>query len=136
MQHGDLKKEVNNIKEFVLDDVKNTVAAVNDSSLTTEEKIAKAEELIHPKSTITREGIIEDIKNNEKLQSITSANKVTVVEMPGFDDLATIAEYNEELGGFTYNAELTVNIDGVVITVGITLFSDDNGMGIYDYDIK
>ena len=136
MQHGDLKKEVNNIKEFVLDDVKNTVAAVNDSSLTTEEKIAKAEELIHPKSTITREGIIEDIKNNEKLQSITSANKVTVVVMPGFDDLATIAEYNEELGGFTYNAELTVNIDGVVITVGITLFSDDNGMGIYDYDIK
>ena len=133
---GDVMKEINNIKDFVLVDVKDTVAAVNDPSLTTEGKIAKAEELIHPKSTITREGIIEDIKNNEKLQSITSANNIKVVEMPGFDDLATIAEYNEELGGFTYNAELTVSIDGVMITVDITLFSDDDGMGIYDYNIK
>lgn len=135
LMQGDIMQEITNIKEFATD-ISDTVSAVSDPNLTNEEKIAKAEELIHPDSDITLESIMEDIKTNEKLQGLTSANDVQIVEMPNLEDLATIAQYDEELGGFVYNADLTVSVDGTLITVDLTLFSNDKGMGVYNYEIK
>ena len=128
-------QEVQNITNFA-SDIVDVTSSMSNPEMTEEQKVEMIESLIHPESGLTLESIQEEIQNNEKLKEITSANNVEIIDMPSIEDLSSMLQYNEELGGCVYAAEVQVSVDGVIVTIDVTLFSDENGMGIYDYEIK
>lgn len=132
---GNVMQEVNNITNFA-GEVVDLTSSLSDPTITEEQLIAKAEGLIHPDSDLTLEGFLNELKENEKMQEIGSAQNVEVVKMPELSDLASMIQYSEELGGNVYNTEVELSVDGVPFIIGITLFSNENGMGIYGYNIQ
>jgi len=130
-----IMQEINNIQQFIAD-IQTAVNAASDESLTNDQKIECVEKLIHPKSEITLESIENDLKTNEKLKEIKTVNTANIVDMPTVDELINMIQYNEELGGNIYHTEIGIDIDGVIITIDLTLLSDSAGMGIYNYEIK
>lgn len=132
---GNIMQEVNNITNFA-GEVVDLTNSLSDPTITEEQLIAKAEELIHPDSDLTLEGFLNELQENEKMQEIGSAQNVEIVKMPELSDLASMIQYSEELGGNVYNTEVELSVDGVPFIIGITLFSNENGMGIYGYNIQ
>ena len=133
-----IMQEVNNIKNFATDIV-DVASSISNPEVTQEQLIENAKTLIHPESRLSGmelEDIVAELQENEKLQGITSVSKVEIVNMPSIEDLVSMIQYNEELGGNTYQTELEILIDGVAFTIGLSLLSDENGMGIYDYTLK
>ena len=128
-------QEVQNITSFATN-IYDATTSISSTEITEEEKIAKIESLFRPESGITLETLQEELSTNEKLQEITSVNQVEIIDMPSIEDLSSLLQYNEELGGCVYTAAVQVSIDGVIVTIDITLLSDETGMGIYDYNIK
>ena len=130
-----IMQEVNNIKNFA-GEVIDLTSSLSDPTLTEEELITKVEELIHPDSDLTLEGVFNELQENEKIQGLASAQNIDIVKMPSFEDLPSMIQYSEELGGNIYQTEVELSVDGVPFIIGITLFSNENGMGIYGYNIQ
>lgn len=127
-------QEVNNIKDFAADIVDVTTSFTS-TEMTEEERIEKIESLIHPESDLNLDNILDELTNNEKIQDLGPIETVELVKMPSIEDIMTLIQYDEELGGNVYHTEVEVAVNGVILTVGLTLFSDENGMGIYGYNI-
>lgn len=127
-------QEVNNIKDFAADIV-DVTSTITSAEMTDEERIEKVEALIHPKSSLKLDNILDELTTNEKIQDLGSIETVEIVKMPTIEDIMGLIQYDEELGGNVYHTEVEVAINGVNIIVGLTLFSDENGMGIYGYNI-
>ena len=128
-------QEVNNIKDFATDIV-DVSSTITDSTLTDEQRLEKAQSLIHPSSDLKLDEVIEELSKNEKIMNLGPIETVDIVSMPSIEDLASLIQYNEELGGNVYQTEVQVSVNGTVLTVGLTLFSDENGMGIYGYTLE
>ena len=132
---GNVMQEVNNITNFA-GEVVDLTSSLSDPTLTEEELITKVEGLIHPDSDLTLESVWNELQENEKIQEIGSAQNIELVKMPELSDLASLIQYDEELGGNIYQTEVELSVDGVPFIIGITLFSNENGMGIYGYNIQ
>lgn len=131
-------QEFNNITNFA-SNVMDVTSSFSSGKLSEEELVTEVRGLIHPDSPYkdaTLEEIVEELKANEKLAGISSIESVNIVEMPSVDDLASLLRYSEELGGAVYEADIVVSVNGINLTVAVTLFSDDQGMGIYSYSVK
>lgn len=114
------------LTEDISDIVKNTHSK--------DEAIEKISGLVHPKSTLTKDSILEQLKSNEKLANlnVTSMNDVSIgnFSAPNF-------KFNDKtLGGNVYEVTVTVTISGVAFNLTIKLLSDDTDLGIYSFDIK
>lgn len=114
-----------------------TKEALEISKITdTEEMIARAEELIHPASGLTKESIVEKIKADEDLEGIDLEKAASDgYSMGSFSDPKL--KFNDpELGGNVYEITVDVTIGGQVFKVTLDLLSDESTIGLYDFDIK
>lgn len=101
-------------------------------TLVEEPTVEKAQELVHPKSNLTAESVIEKIQNNEKLADLDLTQEVTIGEV---SDLKLLHQ-DAELGGNVYSVDCQVIVGGVAIDVSLILLSTEEGLGLYDFDIK
>jgi len=127
-------KEAKRVADFTAD-FSDTLDAVA-SSGSVEEIKAQASKIIHPSSSLTADALIDEVKNNEKLQTIDFENLTEdsiEIENIGIPELLS---YNEELDGNVYSLVVTVSVNGTPITVDLTLLSNESGMGFYDFEIK
>ena len=99
-----------------------------------EEKIAKAEKLLHPDSGLSVETIKEELVNHEALQGLDPNAGVEIVTMPELDDLMELMAMDEN-GNSTCTAEGVLKIGDATLTIDVTLLSDAKGMGISSYSI-
>lgn len=118
------KEEVAKVKDFTVD----FVEVVKDPS------VEKAEDLVHPSSSLTPEDVVNRLKENETIKNL-DISKDTSVEFGGFSDL-TLLRNDPTLGGNVYGVDCVVNIDGTPVTISLTVLSTSEGMGIYDFDLK
>ena len=106
------------------------------SSGSAEDIQTQVSEIIHPSSNLTPDKVMDKIQSHEKLQNIDFSNltedsiNVENIGVPEF------SSYSEELGGNVYSLEITVSVDGISITLDLTLLSNESGMGFYDFEIK
>ena len=127
-------KEAKRVADFTAD-FSDTLDAVA-SSGSVEEIKAHTSKIIHPSSSLTADALIDEVKNNEKLQTIDFENLTEdsiEIENIGIPELLS---YNEELDGNVYSLVVTVSVNGTPITVDLTLLSNESGMGFYDFEIK
>ena len=118
------KNEAKKVAEFS----KNIVTLVKDPS------VEKAEELLHPASSLTPEIVVSKIKDNEKINNL-DISKDTVVTLGEITDV-TLIRNDPSLGGMLYGAECSVIVNGETILISLTMLSTSEGMGIYDFEIK
>ncbi len=119
---NDLKVEAGRVASFM----EQFVALMEDPT------IEKAEALVHPKSSITAESVIDKIQNNEALADIDWTQEITIGELSDIELLYQDAD----LGGNVYSVGCQVVVGGTAIDLDLTLLSTSEGMGLYDFDIK
>jgi hypothetical protein len=110
------------------------IADIVQNTHSKDEAIEKVSALVHPKSTLTKDSILEQLKANEKLAAleISSMNQVTLgsFSTPKFN-------FNDkELGGNVYEVSVVITVAGQPFDCTIKLLSDDTSLGIYSFDIK
>ena len=136
MPNLDIVQEVANVADFVLKIGEVTEKAA-DPNMTDAEKIELANEtLFHSKSTLTVESVWDEVQHNEQLAEIGEIKSINIVTLPDPSTIISSLKYDEELGGNTYTTVIEVAINDSIISVEITLLSDDTGFGIYDYILK
>lgn len=101
-----------------------------------EEAIAKAEELLHPLSTLTKDVALEKAKAQiEQLGVDVESLNYTNYSIGNISDLEL--KFNDAaLGGNVYETKIAVTIDSFSFTVNITILSDEADIGIYDFQIS
>lgn len=101
-----------------------------------EEALAKIEELVHPSSPLNEKSIIDIAKEDDALQGLDleqlakesySIGKISDLELK-FND--------KELGGNVYETYVDVTFGSYKFIVSVRILSDDNDIGIYDFDIS
>ena len=129
-------QETINVVNFATD-VTELTTLLSTSDLTEDEKMELINETIfHKDSGLSVESILADIENSDKLPDTSEIRSFNLVSMPDPTEIVSSLKYNEEIGGNTYTTTMTVEINGVTISVEVTLLSDGDGLGIYDYEIK
>ena len=116
-------QEAQKVEKFANDFVK----LVEDPS------VEQAEKLVHPKSPLTPEDVIDEIKNNEKLAGLNASAEN--VEIKNISDVKFSAE-DKSLGGNVYSVDCEILVDGTPVVVSLKMLSSDEGFGIYDFEIK
>ena len=119
----DLKRDAANVAVFALEFV----------DLIENPTLEKAEELTHPSSPLTAENVIERLENDEKLAGVDPSTQSITLEEVGE---ATFKFHDAELGGNVYEIGCVVVIGETRFTVVLTMLSNDDGFGIYDFEIK
>jgi hypothetical protein len=116
-------------------DLAEDVAAISQMS-DPEAAIAEAEKLIHPKSGLTKESIIEQIQTNEAIKTLDLTG-VTMSDVKVGDFSTPELKLNdEELGGNIYEIKVTVTVKGQPLNITLDFLSDESLMGLYSFDIK
>ena len=130
-------QEVTNVVAFV-EEVQSITEVLQNTDLTQEEQIDIIKEAVfHEKSNIDIDAAINDIKEKANISDTESISSFSLVSTPDPSSIISSLEYNEAIGGNTYTMEMVVEVNGVTITVEVTLLSDkDGGLGIYDYTLK
>lgn len=101
-----------------------------------EQALAQAESIVHPSSPLNNTSIIEKIKADEDLkdldlESLASQN----YSIGSFSDIEL--KFNDpDLGGNIYETKVEVRFGDQVFVVIITILSDSDTMGLYDFDIS
>lgn len=119
-----LKEEAIRVKDFSGDFVE----------LVQDPTVERAEDLVHPSSTLTPEAVVDKIKNNETIKNL-ELSEDTQVELGEISGLTLLAN-DATLGGNVYGVDMTVIIDGTPITITLKVLSTDEGMGVYDFDLQ
>lgn len=119
-----LKEEAIKVKDFTGDFVE----------LVQDPTVERAEDLVHPSSTLTPEAVVDKIKNNETIKNL-ELSEDTQVELGEISGLTLLAN-DATLGGNVYGVDMTVIIDGTPITITLKVLSTDEGMGVYDFDLQ
>ena len=97
--------------------------------------LEQAEQYLHEKSGLTKDTILEQIKENEAIKALNlegTGNKNISVGNIGTPSLKG---YDENLGGNIYEVSAVVTVNGQPLNVVIQLLSDDAMMGLYSFDI-
>ena len=130
-------QEVTNVVAFV-EEVQSITEVLQNTDLTQKEQLDMIKEaVLHEKSNIDIDTAINDIKEKANISDTESINSFSLVSTPDPSSIISSLEYNEAIGGNTYTMEMVVEVNGVTITVEVTLLSDkDGGLGIYDYTLK
>ncbi|MGM9631903.1 MAG: hypothetical protein ACI3XL_02280 [Eubacteriales bacterium] len=121
-----VKQEADRIADFTVD-----FAEVMENPT-----VENAESLIHPKSSLTAESVVDKIAGNEKLQelmsSVESEEDITIGEISEPE-----IKFNDpELGGNVYAVEVEIIINGTPVTVSLDMLSSEEGFGLLDFEIK
>lgn len=119
-----LKEEAIKVKDFTGDFVE----------LVQDPTVERAEDLVHPSSTLTPEAVVDKIKNNETIKNL-ELSEDTQVELGEISGLTLLAN-DATLGGNVYGVDMTVIIDGTPITITLKVLSTEEGMGVYDFDLQ
>lgn len=123
---NEVKQEANRIADFTVD-----FAEVMENPT-----VENAEALIHPKSSLTAESVIDKIAGNERLQelmsSVESEEDITIGEISE----PKIKFNDPELGGNVYAVEVEIIIKGTPVTVSLDMLSSEEGFGLLDFEIK
>ena len=96
----------------------------------------EVEDLIHPKSTLNKETIVNQIKENEAIKDLNIEDLSTVPITVGRFSTPKFKFGDEELGGNVYEVTVVITVAGVPLNTTILLLSDENGMGIYSFDVE
>ncbi len=96
----------------------------------------EAEDLIHPKSNLDKESIVDQIKENEAIKALNIEDLSTANVSVGSFSTPKFKFGDEELGGNVYEVTVVITVAGVPLNTTILLLSDENGMGIYSFDVK
>ena len=126
-------QQVNNFNNFAADTA-DVAKSLTDDTISVEEKIAKAEKLLHPDSGLSVETIKEELVNHEALQGLDPNAGIEIVTMPELDDLMDLMAMDEN-GNSTCTAEVVLKIGDATLPIDVTLLSDAKGMGISSYSI-
>ena len=94
------------------------------------------EDLIHPKSNLDKESIVDQIKENEAIKNLNIEDFSTVTINVGNFSTPKFKFGDEELGGNVYEVTVVITVAGVPLNTTILLLSDENGMGIYSFDVE
>ncbi|MBO5715992.1 MAG: hypothetical protein J6S23_06325 [Clostridia bacterium] len=109
-----------------------SISKISDYNVAMEE----AEKLVHPKSGLDKETIINMVKENEEIKSL-NLKGITMADVKvGSFSTPEFKFNNEELGGNIYELHVVVTVAGNPLNVTLTLLSDDSGMGLYSFDIQ
>lgn len=119
-----LKEEAIKVKDFTGDFVE----------LVQDPTVERAEDLVHPSSTLTPEAVVDKIKNNETIKNL-ELSEDTQVELGEISGL-TLLTNDATLGGNVYGVDMTVIVDGTPITITLKVLSTEEGMGVYDFDLQ
>lgn len=130
-----LSLHANNIATFA-GDITSLASSLNTEGLTSEKKLAMANELFHPSSDLTVEKIWEEIQTHEKFAEIGTIESINIGEMPDMDDLMNLMKYDAATNTMTYHAEVQILINGEPFLIGLDLLSDESGMGISGYSVE
>ncbi len=94
------------------------------------------EDLIHPKSNLDKESIVDQIKENEAIKALNIEDLSTANVSVGSFSTPKFKFGDEGLGGNVYEVTVVITVEGVPLNTTILLLSDENGMGIYSFDVK
>ena len=109
-----------------------SISKISDYDIVMEE----AEKLVHPKSGLNKDKIINLVKENETVKSL-NLKDVTMADLQvGSFSAPEFKLNNEELGGNIYELHVVVTVKGNRLNVTFTLLSDNSGMGLYSFDIQ
>ena len=108
------------------------LAKMPDKSAAMEE----AEKLIHPKSGLDKEAIVNQIKENEAIKALNIEDLSTASVSVGEFSTPEFKFNNEELGGNVYSVNVVITVAGVPLNANILLLSDETVMGLYSFDIE
>lgn len=96
----------------------------------------EVEKLLHPKSGLDKDSLINMVKENEAVKSL-NLEGVTMADIQvGSFSTPEFKFNNEELGGNIYELHVVVTVKGHPLNVTLNLLSDSYGMGLYSFDIQ
>ena len=128
-------QEVTNVTNFAAN-VADIALSISNTEMTEKQRIEQINSLFHEDSGLTIESIYEELKEDERFKSIFPISSYQIGSIPDPQDIIASFTYDEELGGNTYSTTVEVTINGQPFSVEVKLLSNENGMGIADYDIK
>ena len=135
-ENFNIVEETINVVNFATD-LADLTTELSTSDLPDEQKMELINETIfHSDSEITIETIMADQQIADKLPDLSEGFSFDIASIPNPEDIVSSLTYNEEIGGNTYTTTMDVIINGVTITIEVTLLSRNNEFGIYDYEIK
>lgn len=98
--------------------------------------LQEAEKLIHPKSNLDKETIVNQIKENEAIKALNIEDLSTANVSVGSFSTPEFKFDDAELGGNVYEVTVVITVAGVPLNTTILLLSDDNGMGLYSFNVE
>jgi hypothetical protein len=109
------------------------IAKINDQQAALEQ----AEQYLHEKSGLTKDKILEMVKQNEAVKALNleGANNQSVNVSVGNITTPSLKGYDESLAGNIYEVTAVVTVNGQPLNVTIQLLSDDSMMGLYSFNI-
>lgn len=124
---------IRNLIEETVEETKRVAEFTEDfSDLLNEPTVEKAEDILHPKSSLTPETVLEKIENNEKLASLDMSQEITIGEIGELN----VSFHDESLGGNVYTLDCVIMVGDTPVNVTLKLLSEGDSLGIYDFEIK
>ena len=90
----------------------------------------EVKECVHPDAKIDQDKILETVEEFEAANDVDFSQGVTLESVGDLE-----RRTDSELGGNTYNVTCELNVGGVPVEVLIVVVNNDNGCGIYDFEI-
>ena len=110
------------------------ISTITNNSSSVEETVEKAEDLLHPKSPLTADSILEQLKANERLAALEGVSMENV-KLGSFSSPKFLLG-DKTLGGNVYEVTVVLTVGNVNFDLTLKLLSDETDMGIYSFDIK
>lgn len=124
----------------VVRDIPRAIELVNDISAVTqisdpELASAEAEKLIHPKSELDADKVVEQVLADDDIKALGLTSITLDQVVVGSMSTPEFKFSDPDLGGNVYVVTVAITVAGHPLHVELNLLSDDSGMGLHSFDI-